>query len=134
MQLLCWWHQQRANTVYLKQIQSWMWILSLNRLTFSKWCATYILVNYNYVDIVKPNVLHFNRDFLFSFFFYQLNSCCIMVLSYRRILEGWFFSLVIRSRPFVGIYFVNKGTNITSSEMVPAKKTFCQKSLHHIHS
>ena len=35
---------------------------------------------------------------------------------------GYNFSLVIRSHPFVGIYFINKGTNFRSFEIVCAKK------------
>ena len=37
------------------------------------------------------------------------------------------FSLVIRSHPFVGIYFVNNGTNIVSFEMIRTKKNILSK-------
>ena len=43
-----------------------------------------------------------------------------------KFLEWLKFLLVIWSHPFVGIYFVNKGTNSMSFEMVRSKKIYCQ--------
>ena len=38
-------------------------------------------------------------------------------------------SLVIRSHPFDGMYFVNKGTNSISFEKVRDEKSFCEKKI-----
>ena len=52
---------------------------------------------------------------------------CTQVIKWRT-LEGLKFEL-IRSHPLVGIYFVNKGTNIASFEMMPAKTYFVKNIL-----
>ena len=44
----------------------------------------------------------------------------------EELYRGYNFSLVIMSHPFVEIYFVNKGTNVMSFEMLLVKKLFYQ--------
>ena len=51
-------------TVYSKKTQSSMWILS-GKHTHLLYFSWYKRFNYKYVHIMKPNVLHLNKDFFF---------------------------------------------------------------------
>ena len=55
---------------------------------------------------------------------------CSNEFGIQKLQRGQKFSLVIWSHPFFGIYFVYKGTNIMSFEMVRAENLFCHKYIY----
>ena len=83
-------------TVYEKNTQSWMWILSCKHAPFFEMMCNlyfrrYKLFNYKYVHIVKQNVLRLNKDFFFSFLSWLY--CSII---YGVLISGFGWNLSVR--------------------------------------
>ena len=66
---------------------------------------------------------------LINFHLHSTGSCQRIVTGIEKLQRGYKFSLVIWSHPFVGIYFVNDGTNSVSFEMVRTKKNIVKNLL-----